>query len=543
MPASSGQAVIAAPDPHAAEAAGDILADGGSIIDAAIAAELVLTFVEPGETGLGGGGFLLYRDGETGRVTVYDGRETAPEAARAERFLLPGGLSKPKPLAVISGRSVGVPGLLAMLADAHADHGRLPWSRVVAPTIALAEAGIALPPRLAAQLDDDPTLDFVAGTRALFGEIVDAPAGRLRNPALAKSLRRIATDGPAAFYRGGLAANIVAATRGRHPWPGDMTRSDLASYRSLRRDPVCADYRGWRVCGPPPPSSGGIAVLQILEMLERTGFADYPPLSAQAVHLLAEASRLAYADRRRHVGDPDFVDVPVEDLLSAAYLDARAALISPRRAMASAPAGAPPEAIGARADAPQPEDGNTSHLSIMDARGNAVALTGSLEAPFGSRIAAGGFLLNNQLTDFDFQPRRNGHPRANAVAPGKRPMSAMSPIIVTDGEGNVRLVVGSRGGPRIIAYVVKVLVAVLDWHMSAAKAVALPNFAHTGATLELEAGAGIESLAPALRALGHEVDITELTSGLHAVEWTDAGPGGGADPRLGGAVRVISLAR
>ena len=537
------QAVIAAPDHHAAEAVRKILAEGGSLMDAAIAAELVLAVVEPGETGPGGGGFLFYRDGATGRLTVYDGRETAPAAAHPARFLLPGGLPMPKPLAVISGRSVGVPGLIAMLAAAHADHGRLPWARLFEPAIEIAESGVPLPPRLAAQLDSDPTLDLVEGTRRLFGDIVDRPAGRLRNPALADSLRRIAADGPQAIYRGDLAGRIAAATRARRPFAGDMRRADLAGYRARRRAALCGDYRGWRVCGPPPPSSGAIAILQILGLLERMDFTRHPPLSARAIHLVAEASRLAYADRRRHIGDPDFVDVPVRDLLSAPYLDARAALISPRRAMRSAPAGAPPEAIGQPDAAPPPADGNTSHLSIMDAQGNAVALTGSLEAPFGSRIAVGGFLLNNQLTDFDVRPGRNGYPRANAVAPGKRPMSAMSPIIVTDKAGRVRLVVGSRGGPRIIAYVVKVLVAVLDWEMTAADAVALPNFVHTGNALELEAGTRLEALAPSLRAMGHEVDIAMLTSGLHAVEWTEAGPAGGADPRLGGAVRVIRTDR
>ena len=534
----ASQAVIAAADPHAVDAGHAMLARGGSAIDAAIAAVLALGVVEPAETGIGGGGFLLYRDGETGEMAVYDGRETAPAAAGPDRFLLPGGLAMPKALAIASGRASGVPGLLALLELAHREQGRLAWPVLFEPAIRLAAEGIPTPPRLTDQVRGDPSLDLFSGTRRLFAPVDDG-ADRWKNAQLAETLRMIAEQGPRAVYEGAVAKDIVAAVRERSIYPGDMTRSDLADYRSVRRQPVCGEYRQWRICGAPPPSSGGIAVLQSLKLLERFDMASLGPESAKAVHLIAEASRLAYADRARHIGDPAFVDVPVRGLTDPDYLAARSSLISPRRAMARAPAGAPPMIVApAAVGGPSAGGGDTSHLSVLDCAGNAVALTSSIEAPFGNRMAVRGVLLNNQLTDFAFRPARNGHPAANRVAAGKRPMSAMSPTIVTGPEGRVRLVIGARGGPRIIGYVVRTLIAVLDWRRPLEQALALPNFVHTGGdAIEMEPALADSDILEDLEAMGHDIDIETLTSGLHGVERIGAQLRGAADPRMDGAAR------
>jgi len=531
------EAAVAAADPHAVDAAHAVLAEGGNAMDAAVAANLALGVVEPSETGIGGGGFLLYRDGASGAMTLYDGRETAPAAAAPDRFLLAGGWKMPFPLAVVSGRAVGVPGLVAMLHTAQAEHGALAWPKVVAPAIRLAEDGAPVPKRLAELVERDPSLDLFAGTRRLFAPIEDG-AARWRNPRLAASLRAIAADGPSALYEGAIAEAVAAAVNGRWLWPGKMTREDLAGYEIKRRRPVCASYREWRVCGAPPPSSGGIALLQILGLLERFDMAALAPGSVEGVHLIAEASRLAYGDRARHIGDPAFAEVPVEGLISQRYLAARSALISPRRAMRAGRPGDPP-AILARAGARgRGGGGDTSHLSVLDCAGNAVALTSSIEAPFGSRNAVRGFLLNNQLTDFAFRPETDSRPRANRVQPGKRPMSAMAPTIVFGPEGRVRLVLGARGGPRIIGHVAKTVIGVLDWELSLQEAIARPNFVHTGAgVLELEAGTRLAEKRAALEAMGHTVETVELTSGLHGIERRGRRLIGAADPRMHGAAR------
>jgi len=535
---SSPAAVIAAADPHAVTAGHAMLERGGSVVDAAIAAVLALGVVEPAETGIGGGGFLLHRDGSTGESLLYDGRETAPQAAGPSLFLLPGGIAMPTPVAIASGRAVGVPGLLAMLDLAHRTHGRLEWSALFEPAIRLAEEGVPTPPRLAEQVRRDPSLDLFAGTRRLFAEI-DAGGGRWRNPRLAETLRRIAEAGPEAFYEGPIAADIVKAVRDRSIYAGDMTRADLEGYRAVQRKPVCGRYRQWRICGAPPPSSGGIAVLQILKLLERFDMAALESDSARAVHLLSEASRLAYADRARHIGDPAFVDMPIRALTGSDYLAARSSLISPRRAMAQAPAGAPPKIVAPAASAGDSRGhGETSHLSVLDCAGNAVALTSSIEAPFGSRNAVRGFLLNNQLTDFAFRPTRAGQPAANRVEGGKRPMSAMSPTIVISPDGRVRLVIGARGGPRIIGHVARTIVAVLDWGLPLETAMALPNFVHTGGDgIVLEPALARSGVKRELEAVGHDIVIEILTSGLHGVERIGGRLRGAADPRMGGAAR------
>lgn len=530
--------MVVAPEPRAASVGRDILRAGGGAVDAAIAVQLVLTLVEAPETGIGGGGFLLRRDGDTGDMVVYDGRETAPAAARADRFRWLG-LPLPKWLAVPSGRSVGVPGMLAMLAHAHREHGRLPWDKLFEPAITLARDGFVMSPFLRSQILSDPSLRLFPGTRRTLLAAARQQPPVLRNPPLARLLERVAARGPNAFYRGEAARSLVAAAAARRPGGSDMTRADLAGYESRRRPPVCGGYREWTVCGPPPPSSGGLALLQGLAMLERFPMAGMTPSSTEAIHLVAEASRLAFADRGYYVGDPDAVDVPLPALLEDAYLTARSGLIDPRRAMPVAHAGEPggDPRIRSRPAAGPGSDAGTSHTSIVDAEGNGVALTGSIEVPFGSRIMTDGYLLNNQLTDFDFGPLPDGSPSPNAVAGGKRPRSSMSPVIVLDGDGELRLIIGSRGGSRIIGYVLKALIGVLDWDMDVEDAIALPNFLHRGVALELERGTALEDHAQALRTLGHEVRVVALQSGLHAIERTADGWRGGADLRRGGAVR------
>ncbi len=526
--------MVSAANPHAVEIGLEILRAGGHAVDAAVAVQMALSFVEAPETGLGGGGFLLYRDAHTGAVSVYDGRETAPRSATPDRFLVWG---TPMPLwaAVVSGRSVGTPGLVAMLQMAHREHGRLPWSSLIAPAVELSEGGIAMPARLQEQIARDYSLRLFPATRRTFVTPWRQNEPVLINPRLARTLRLVADEGEEAFYHGAIADEIVTAARTRPLLPSDMTAEDLRAYRVEKRPAVCGHYRRWTVCGPPPPSSGGIAVLQILGMLEHFDMAALEPVSEQAVHLVAEASRLAFADRAAYIGDPDFVEVPTQALLDRSYLAERAGLIRTDRILDAIHPGGNAD-LGSSEPVRYAEKGNfnTSHFSVIDAEGNVVSLTSSIEAPFGSRIMAAGFLLNNQLTDFDFRPRVNGRDHPNAVGPGKRPRSSMSPVIAFDEHGEVRLVVGSRGGSRIIGYVVKTLIGVLDWELTVQEAIALPNFVHRGEDLEIERGTVLEGQAEALRALGHRVRSLELTSGLHGIERFGDMWRGGADPRLDG---------
>jgi len=513
------QFVVAAAHPLAVDAGYAVLERGGSALDAAIAVQLVLGLVEPESSGIGGGAFLLYWSESEKHLRSYDGRETAPAAARADRFLrqdkTPMGFAE----AVVGGRSVGVPGVLRMLELAHARHGRLPWSELFQPAIAAAEGGFALSPRLQAQLDRDTFLPGDAGARSIFyeGGKAKAVGASIVNRQYAETLRTIATKGVDAFYRGEIARDIVRAVRS-HAKPGDLTEADLEGYRALEREPLCGPYREWRVCSMAPPSAGGVAVLQILGILERTNFARAPPLSVDAVHLFSEAGRLAYADRAKYLGDPDFVSVPTGKLLEKEYLNRRAKLIGERSMRSAFPGDT--EAVG------------TSHISIVDAQGNVASMTTTIEATFGSRIMVRGFLLNNELTDFDFVPGS-----ANEVAPGKRPRSSMAPTIVFDPQGAVRLAVGSPGGPNIINYVAKALVAMLDWRFDAQAAAAAPNFGSRNGPTLLESGSFYDAMKGPLEARGHTVEANPLTSGVHAVERVPGGWRGGADPRREGTAR------
>lgn len=530
--------MVAAAHPLAVEIGLGVLRRGGNAMDAAVAVQMTLGFVEAPESGIGGGGFLLYRDAATGRMIVYDGRETAPASAHPDQFTL-FGQALPLWSTVPGGRAVGVPGLVAMLHMAHEAHGSLAWSDLLAPAISLARAGVAMPDRLQHQIRNDPSLWLFADMRQHFVTPGRHDTPRLRNPALADTLTALAEHGADHFYTGDIATALVERVAERHLWPGDITLSDLAAYRAIEREAVCGKYREWIVCGPPPPSSGGIALLQILGMLEHFPMREFGPDSSIAIHLIAEASRLAFADRERYVGDPDYVDVPVDGLTQPTYLEARAALIDRGRAMEHAPPGAP--GVGAvireAAYVAQGERAGTSHFSVVDASGNMVALTASNEAPFGSRMMSGGFLLNNQLTDFSFDAEQNGRPHPNAVAPGKRPRSSMAPIIVLNADGAPKLVIGSRGGSRIIGHVAKTLVAVLDWKLDIQDAIALPGFVHRGQGLELERDTSVVRHRKALETLGHDVRITTMTSGLHGIERIGESWRGGADPRLDGVAK------
>jgi gamma-glutamyltranspeptidase/glutathione hydrolase len=534
-PARAQRHMIAAANPLAAEAGLEVLRAGGGAVDAAIAAQMVLNLVEPQSSGIGGGGFMLYYDAAEGRVFAYDGRETAPGAATPGLFLDAGG----RPLefwdAVIGGRSVGAPGLLAMLELAHQSHGRLGWARLFARAIELAERGFAVSPRLHEMIATARGLDVFPAARAYFltADGAPKPAGaRLANPALAETLRIIAAEGAEPFYRGAIAADVVAAARGAG---GLLARDDLAGYRARARQPVCRPYREWRVCGFGPPSSGGVTTLEILGILESFDVAALAPGSAAAVHLISEASRLAYADRARYLADDDFVAAPVSGLLDRAYLARRAAGIDPERTMGPAAAGAPPARGGLpRAPDPGTEQPSTTHVSVVDGAGNAVAMTTSIESAFGSRLMVRGFLLNNQLTDFSFRPEIGGAPVANRVEPLKRPRSSMAPTLVFDRRGRLALVVGSPGGSRIIGYVVKTLIAALDWGLDVQQAVSLPNHVNRNGPVEIETGTALVGLEAELAARGHQVVRRRLASGLHAVAVTADGLEGAADPRREG---------
>ena len=531
--------MVAAAHPLAVEAGLEILDAGGSAADAVIAVQLVLNLVEPHASGLGGGAYLLHYDARQRTMQAYDGRETAPAAATADLFLRDG-----KPLsfraAVIGGRAVGVPGVPRLMEIAHQQHGKLPWARLFQPAIQLAENGFPLSPRVHTLLQRDHGIAEDTAAREYFftSDGKPKPAGSiLRNPEFARTLRALATGGADAFYAGDIARDMVAAVRNHPVNAGTLAEADLAGYRINAVTPLCAPYRTYRVCGMPPSSSGGIAVLQILGMLSQHDLPNLAPDSRQAVHLIAEAGRLAFADRNRYVADDRFVNVPVQGLLDPAYLAGRAKLIQPDRAMGRAEAGAPPGANLAYADDLVDEVAGTSHIAIVDAAGNAVSMTTTIESIFGSRIFVRGFLLNNQLTDFNFSPLENGRPAANAVAPGKRPRSSMAPTLVFDAQGNLHMIVGAPGGSRIISYVAKTLVAVLDWNMDMQAAIALPHFGSRNGPTEIERGTAHENLAGALTAMGHEVLITDMTSGIHGIMRDRDGWQGGADPRREGIAK------
>jgi len=529
--------MVAAGHPLAAEAGLAMLDRGGSAIDAMIATQLVLTLVEPQSSGLGGGAFLLYFDARQKRVHAIDARETAPAGATESLFLRDG---QPMPFrdAVVGGRSVGVPGTPRLLEVAHARNGRLAWKTLFEPAIKLAENGFPVSERLHRQAGEYRALAGEPAARAYFFTPDGAPkaAGTvLRNPQLAATLRALAEKGADAFYTGDIARDIVAAVRG-HANPGAMTLEDLAAYRVRDVEPLCASYRDRRLCGMPPSSSGGIAVLQMLGILSRFDMASVRPGSPEAAHLLSEAGRLAFADRNRYVGDDRFVDVPVRGLLDPMYLRSRSMLIDPSKSMGLARPGTPPGTKAAFADLPEAELAGTSHISVVDRDGNAVSMTTTIEAIFGSFQMVRGFLLNNELTDFNATPVEDGRLAANAVAPGKRPRSSMAPFVVQHAaSGALDMVVGSPGGSYIIGYVAKTLVGAIDWKLDLQSAISLPNMQSRNGPTELEKDMKLEPVADVLKSMGHEVRLVEMPSGLQGIRRTSSGLEGAADPRREGA--------
>lgn len=531
--------MVAAAHPLAAEAGMNVLRAGGSAVDAAVAVQAVLTLVEPQSSGIGGGAFMLHWRAEDGRLDAYDGRETAPAAATPKLFLRPDGSRMKFFEAVVGGRAVGAPGVLAMLELAHGEHGTIDWSRLFADAISLSERGFTVTPRLNFLLNRDTFLKASSTAASHFYDQSGRawPVGHvLRNPALAETMRAIADRGAAALSEGPIAEAIVAAVQGHRQNPGMLTLSDLQAYKAKRRDPVCIWYRSKQVCGMPPPTSGGLTVAQILGQLRHLPVSDAEPGSVTAVHLISEAQKRAYADRGLYMADSDFVDVPVKGLLDAGYLKERASEIDPGLSSGKAKPGEVRKKAEFRQglDLAQPA---TTHFSIVDARGNVVSMTSSVENAFGSRILVGGFLLNNQLTDFSFAPTdADGAAVANAVEPGKRPRSSMSPTIVLNADGSFRLAIGSPGGSRIIGYVAKTLVGVLDWKLPVQAAINLPHHVNRNGPVDLEQGTELEGLVPELEGIGHGVKVRVLNSGLHGIEHVNGVWRGGADPRREGVV-------
>ena len=523
------QSLVAAANPMAVEAGLEVLRRGGSAVDAAIAVQMVLGVVEPQASGLGGGGFLLHYDGSTGTIDVYDGRETAPAGATPGMFL--GGDGKPLGFreAVASGISVGVPGALAMLELAHKEQGKLAWGELFQPAIRLAREGFPAPPRLAAALAQMPGLRDDSGLRATYFDAEGSPRKRgetVVNPALADMMQQIADQGSKAFYEGPVAAEMVARVRG-HVRPGTLSLADLAGYRPAKREPLCGPYRVWIVCGMPPPSSGGIVTLQVLELIEPFDIWRDPPNSLRALHLIVEASRLAFADRDRYVADPAFVAVPVAGLLSPAYIAERRTLISENRSMGKVEPGVPPGYV----------ERGTSHITVVDRWANAVSFTTTVEYTFGAQMMVHGFVLNNQLTDFSALPESGGKPVANRVQPGKRPRSSMSPTFILDSDRKLYAALGSAGGSRIIGDTLQATIGVLDWKLPMQDAIALPRIISANGPVELEAGTPLAGEADALRDLGHQVQVRRHDGGLSGVRRSGDGWEGGADPRRDGVAK------
>jgi gamma-glutamyltranspeptidase/glutathione hydrolase len=548
--------MAAAANPLAAEAGREMLRRGGSAIDAAIAMQAVLTLVEPQSSGIGGGALIVLWDGKA--VRTYDGRETAPTGATEKLFLQADGQPMGFTQAQIGGRSVGTPGVLRALELAHGKHGRLPWAQLFEPAIRLAEQGFAISPRLHQLIAADSSMPRSPEMMAYFRNADGSPKAvgtHLKNPALAAVFKRIAHEGPDALYKGPVAEEIAAKVQG-HANPGSLSLTDLANYQAKERAPLCTDYKRWQVCGMPPPSSGGIAVAQILGTLQaleardkRLALAPLKPVKTtapagsepdpQAVHLISEAERLAYADRAQYLADTDFVPVPVKGLVDPAYLASRAALIG-ERSMGTAKPGTPPGIQVAYAPDRSPLRISTSQVVAVDDAGGAVSMTTTIESAFGSHIMVQGFMLNNEMTDFSFIPEENGQKVANRVEPGKRPRSSMAPTLIFDRQsGEFLATVGSPGGSQIIEYVAKSTIGLLDWNLDAQAAINLPNFGSRNGPTELEQGQFSPALIQALKDKGHSVSEIDMTSGTQAIVRVKDAKGkasltGGADPRREG---------
>ncbi|MBO9411005.1 MULTISPECIES: gamma-glutamyltransferase [unclassified Ruegeria] len=535
-PVTSENWMVAAANPLAVEAGAKVLRAGGSAADAMVAVQVVLGLVEPQSSGLGGGAFLVWYDAATGQMTTLDGRETAPLEANHRLFQDENG----EPLkffdAVVGGLSVGTPGTPALLEEAHRRWGRSPWPSLFADGITLADDGFLVSPRLASLVEKDAErLSRFPATASYFlpdGKPLEQ-GQRLVNPDYADTLRTLASEGSAGFYGGEIAAGIVSTVRGAEGNPGVLSGIDLALYQVIEREPVCATYRAYEVCGMGPPSSGALTVGQILGMLDGYDLAEYGPEDINTWRLIGDASRLAFADRGRYMADHDFVPMPTQGLVDPGYLSERGELLNTDGALIDAKPGNPAfDHASNWADDVSIELPSTSHISIVDQYGNVLSMTTTIENGFGSRLMTNGFLLNNELTDFSFKTHKDGVPIANRLEPGKRPRSSMSPTIVMQ-DGKPVLAIGSPGGSRIIGYVAKSIIAWADWDMDVQQALSLPHLVNRFGTYDVEQGTAAEGFTDGLTTLGYEVNPRDLTSGLHAIEIGDVLIGG-ADPRREG---------
>ena len=539
--AYASRIMVVTAHPEATKVGYEILKGGGTAADAAVAIELVLGLVEPQSSGLGGGGFALYYDKKTNQVYSFDGRETAP--SQAGQYLFRGEDGKPMEFydAAIGGRSVGTPGTVRLLEILHKRFGAKPWRDLFSPAITLAETGFTVTPRLAALIDQDyDHLREFTPTQLYFMPDAISPinaGGRLSNPSYGQTLRKIAMDGADAFYTGEIAESVVKTVREDTVNPGLLSLEDLSGYKAIERKTVCGTYRAHLVCTMGEPSSGGLMLLQALGMLEHFDLASQGPMSVRNWHLISEASRLAFADRNYYMGDPYYVQSPGELLIGKDYLAQRAALINPDQASKKVMPGIPDAwkkhmPAEKKAEPVYPKPPGTTHICIVDAYGNIVSMTDSVEDMFGSRMMAGGFMLNNQLTDFSFVPEVDGKPVANRVEGGKRPRSTMTPVIVFSPDGKPELVIGSAGGSAIMGYVLQRIIAIIDWKQDITSAIAAPNVLNRGQEVEFELGAS--DIAEPLRKMGHPAELVELNSGLTAIHFQNGVMTGAADPRREG---------
>ncbi|KWV92305.1 gamma-glutamyltransferase [Erythrobacter sp. YT30] len=525
---------VSSADPRATAAGEAMLEKGGSATDAGIAVMLALTVVEPQSSGIGGGGFMV-RASDEGIIT-YDGRETAPATATGTRFLDEDGERLPFEKRVLSGLSVGVPGNIALAAKAHAEHGKLPWADLFQPAIALARDGFRVNRRLHESIKSraERAGNSDAARAIYFGPDGEAlPVGSvIKVPALAKTFEMLAKDGPSAMYEAQAAA-LASYIAGETPQDGKMSESDITSYAAKKRAPVCYSYRAYTVCGMGPPSSGGVAVAQMLGQLERFDLAEMGPESAEFWHVFLESQRIAYADREMYIGDADFVAVPVEGLLDRDYVASRSALIDPTKALDKAEAGTPPGAPLARADGDEPPENGTTHFSVTDSDGNAISYTSTIEGAWGSGLFFEGFFLNNELTDFSLSPEMDGKPVANRVEGGKRPRSSMAPTIVFDDRGEVVLVIGAAGGPTIPVQVTRSIIGVIDFGMTAEEALAMPLLMSFGSVAITEKGSVVEDLVEELQSRGHgDIRLLSPRGKANALRRTPTGWEVASDPRV-----------
>lgn len=537
--------MISAANPYAVKSGLEILREGGSAADAAIAAQMILTLVEPQSSGIGGGAFLLHYQPQKlsthkdPTVQAYDGRETAPTSVRPNLFIDKDGKKISWHRRKAGGKGVGVPGLLKMLELVHINHGKLPWKRLFLPAIRLANQGFPVSSRLHTLIKSDKHLKNFPKSRSYFylegGKPL--PVGyKLKNKILSNTLHLIAEKGAKAFYSGPIARDIVSAIKNTHHLPAEMAITDLTNYRAKLRKVIRSTYRQWQIYGMPPPTSGGVAVAQILTMLERFDLTRIPARSVQSVHLISEASKIAFADRNFYLADPDFINVPVDGLLDRTYLSNRSKLISPLKALGKVRPGIPISYVAPNqsADLGDNRPVSTTHISVVDGEGNAVSMTSSIGTAFGSRLMVRGFMLNDELTDFAAIPSANGNQKANRAYAGKRPRSSMAPTIITNKQGRLVMVIGSPGGSSIIGYVAKTIIAALDWGMNIQDSIAHPNFVNKNHKTELEKGTYLENFALKLQRLGHKIKIKTKNSGLHGIRVHIRGYEGGADPRREG---------